>query len=214
MRHQIQVLTDRITRPYIWVFISIILLSLSITACDPGDRDFLIEMGKEWATEHKVMTEDGGINWVTAGEKVLFGTTGDPEADAALDAGLVVHTLETADNLAQEGAESGDMDKIQTAIGMRPGDWSYHEQKGALLLAQGDMDGADRAFGASIALVTDRINSGGDCTSYALNMLRHREQALLTQLNRKPTGDLDRRLQSVRAEITMLEMNNPIGMCP
>ena len=210
----IQNLTGRITRPHIWVFISIILLSLISTACDPEDRDFLIEMGKEWAIEHKVLTEEGGIDFVTAGQKVLFGTTGDPEADAALDAGLVVHTLETADNLAQKGAEEGDMEKIQAAIGMRPGDWSYHEQKGALLLGQGDQAGAEQAFAASNALVLERVNNGGDCSSYALNMLRHREQALLTQLNRNPSAELELRLQSVRFEISNLESGNALSSCP
>jgi hypothetical protein len=206
--------SKRRARRRLFLALCSLLIASSITACDPEDQEFLIDMGIEWAVQHQVLTEDGGINWKTVGTKAILGTTGDPEADAALEAGLVVKTMETADDLAQTGAQEGDLGKIESAINMRPGDWSYREQQGALLLAQGDTEAADQAFAVSTALVQDRVNNGGDCKTLALNMLRHREQALLTQLNREPTGDLERRLQSVRTEITMLETNNPNSTCP
>jgi len=213
MKIQTRYRTRRISRRHIWVVISMALLSSFVTACESGDTDFLIEMGKEWATEHKVLNEDGSPNLVAISMRAFGVSTGDPAADAALDAGIVVKKLETADDLAQAGAESGNMSQIQSAIALRPGDWSYREQEGALLLAVGDKEGSDQAFAASNLLVQERINNGGDCTGYALNMLRHREKALLTQLDRQPTGDLERRLMSVRNEITMLEMDNPLNMC-
>ncbi len=213
MRDKFQYGALRISRRTLWVIISMTLLSLSVTACDPGDAEFLIDMGMEWATEHKVLNEDGSPNMGSVLKRTFGGSTGNPQADAALDAGIVVKTLETADDIAQAGAESGDMSKIQAAIGLRPGDWSYREQEGALLLAAGDKEGADQAFAQSNQLVQERIHDYASCKNLNLNMLRHREQALLTQLNRQPTGDLERRLMSVRNEIAMLEMDNPLSMC-
>jgi hypothetical protein len=197
------------------LLVAALTLPLMLTACEESDTEFLLDLAIEFAQEKGLLNADGSPNLGTMGQYALFGTTGDPEADAALDAGFVVKNLEDADQLAQEGAEEGDMNKINAAINARPGDWSYREQQAALLMAQGDMEGAEQAMAESDQLVFDRINEGGDCTTLRLNQLRHREQALTTQMQRNPTDAalLDQAEQSrqmVRTEIEGIQAGSPI----
>lgn len=199
----------------VWLLIAALLMPLLLTACEDADTEFLLDIAVEFAQEKGLLNSDGSPNLATLGQYALFGTTGDPGADAALEAGLVVKNLEDADRLAQEGAEEGDMDKIDAAINARPGDWSYREQRAALLMAQGDSQAAEQAMAEADQLVFDQIQAGGDCATLRLNQLRHREQALTTQMQRNPTDAalLDQAEQSrqmVRIEIEAIQADSPI----
>jgi hypothetical protein len=204
---------------FLVALITAMSLALLIASCDPSDSDFILEAGKDWAREHKILNADGGVNLGAVMSRTLGVSTGDPVADTALDAGLAVKKLESADNLAQSGAETGDLKQIESAIALRPDDWSYQEQKGALLLAQGDMEEADKAFAASTILVQDHVRDYESCKFYAMNMLRHRESALLTQINRDSAespvmvDELIARLDSVRTEMHAIEVGSPLSMC-
>ena len=76
----------------------------------------------------------------------LKGTSGIPEVDAVLEAKSQLDVIDKADKLVEEGRREGDLSKVQQAMRMRPGDWRYGFQAGALLLEQGDVDGADDYF--------------------------------------------------------------------
>ena len=102
------------------------------------------------------------------------GTTGDSDLDAALIAGPVVKSVAEADALADEGMRTRDPAKLDEAIEARPGDWNYHDQKGAILGINGASDDALASFTASEQLVEARIDEGGSCRGLYQNMLRGR----------------------------------------
>lgn len=176
-------------RSRLFLILSLLIAPILLTSCDPEDVDFLAELAVEYAQGKGILNEEGDLKWRTLVTYGVAGTTGDRETDAALQAGVVVKGMESADELAQQGAEEGDPKKIQSAINIRPGDWSYREQHAALLMAQGDGNGAIAAFEASDQLINERIDAGGECEFLRLNQLRHREQAILTQMQRQPTND-------------------------
>jgi len=139
--------------------------------------------------------------------------SGDPLVDAALDDGSVVANLEEAERLAREGVESGDIAKVEAAIGARIKDWGFHEQKAGLLMAQGDSAGADRAFVDSEALVRDQISKGGDCRLLARNMFTHRINALETQLGLQPNDQLRSKAAETQSQLDALAANQSISFC-
>ena len=158
------------------LIVGLVLITSALSACTQEDIDWLFEIGEEWGRANGVIDAAGNINY---GEAVmqLFGLpSGDPFVDAALDAGSVVANLEAAEDLARQGVESGDISKVEAAIEARAKDWGFHEQKAALLMAQGDAAG--RAFADSEDLVGKQISNGGDCKLLARNMYTHRINAL------------------------------------
>ena len=72
----------------------------------------------------------------------LKGTSGISEVDAVLDAKKQLDKIDEADKLVAEGRKEGDVEKIEQAIRMRPGDWRYKYQAGAVLLEQGEVQRA------------------------------------------------------------------------
>ncbi|MEK6587540.1 MAG: hypothetical protein AABY97_01700 [Chloroflexota bacterium] len=127
---------------------------------------------------------------------------------------MVVKNLEDADRMAQQGAADGDLAKIEVAIASRPSDWSYQEQKAALLLAQGDADGAAAASARSEGLVRERVRQGGDCSTLARNLLTHRLNALATQQQRADSVDLLAMVVVTQSELGLLRDGQPISLCP
>ncbi|HEY4666526.1 MAG TPA: hypothetical protein VIH26_04410, partial [Anaerolineales bacterium] len=100
------------------------------------------------------------------------------------------------------------------AIRSRPSDWSYQEQKSALLLAQGNSDAAQAANEKSESLVRDRIQAGGDCRTLARNMYTHRQNALQIQIGRAPSADLNEQLNQTQAQLNLLSAGQPVEFCP
>lgn len=76
----------------------------------------------------------------------LRGTSGIPEVDAVLEAKSQLDKIDQADKLVAEGRKEGDITKVEKAMAMRPGDWRYGYQAGALVLEQGDVDKAKEYF--------------------------------------------------------------------
>jgi hypothetical protein len=196
----------------------LILLVPVLTACDDADVDFVVDLAFTWAEEKGLLTAEGGLNWISVayyqGQLWGKGTTGDDMLDTALQVGPTIHNFKTADEKAQAGLERGDVGLIDQAITQRPGDWSYHDKKAAVLIAQGDMDSAWSAMDESEQLVSERIENGGDCKVIRLNMLRNREQALLAQLEANPEnmGLLDA-LDQTQGEIYYLETDHAESPC-
>jgi len=76
----------------------------------------------------------------------LKGTSGIPEVDAVLEAKKELDKIDQADKLAAEGRKEGDVEKIRKAMALRPGDWRYGYQAGAVLLEQGEVAKAKDYF--------------------------------------------------------------------
>jgi len=179
----------------------LVLVTPLLSACTQEDIDWLFEIGEEWGRAKAVMQ--------------LFGLpSGDPLVDAALDAGSVVANLEDAERLAREGVESGDISKVEAAIEARAKDWGFHEQKAALLMAQGDATGADRAFADSEDLVGKQISKGGDCKLLARNMYTHRINALEIQLGLQPSDQLSSKAAETQSFLDAIAGGQSISFCP
>lgn len=184
-----------------------------LTACTKEDIGFVTALAKEWAAEKGLLDSDGKPDYVNIA-LLIADPSSDPQAAAALQAGLVVKGVEDADRLAQQGAAEGDLKKIDAAIHSRPSDWSYQEQKAALLLAQGNPAAAQTATEKSESLVRDRIRAGGNCRTLARNMFTHRLNALQTQAGRAPSAELADQINQTQAQLGQLRAGQPIAFCP
>jgi len=184
-----------------------------LTACTQDDFAFVQSLAKEWAAGKGLLDSAGKPDYFNIA-LLLADPSSDPEAAAALQAGIVVKGVEDADRLAQQGAAEGDLTKIDAAIRARPSDWSYQEQKAAVLAAQGDPSGATAAFEKSESLVQERVRQGGDCRNLARNMLTHRLDALAVQEDLHPSAELRAMFAETQAELGRLANGQPIAMCP
>jgi hypothetical protein len=232
------VLAGRRYAPRYVIALLLLFVPLVLTGCSDDQIDFIIELALDWAIEKNLITVncpppydaddcEFAINgreiarWKASQNRVLGGAMDifgvdrpDPEVAAALNAGEVVYTVEQADSLAQQGLEEENVEKVDKAISMRPEDWSYHDQRAALMLSQGDGKAAQTSLNESESLVQARIDGGGDCRRLRLNMLRHREQALSTQAQRHPeNGPLLDQLDRTRSQIQALEEGSEQSPC-
>ena len=184
-----------------------------LTACTQDDFAFVQSLAKEWAAGKGLLDSTGKPDYFNIA-LLLADPSSDPEAAAALQAGMVVKGVEDADRLAQQGAAEGDLTKIDAAIRARPSDWSYQEQKAALLLAQGDAAAAQAANEKSESLVRDRLQAGGNCRTLARNMFTHRLNALHAQAIRAPSAELIERINQTQAVLDQLIAGQPVAFCP
>jgi hypothetical protein len=212
-------MNTRCSSPRILALVLLTLVAPILAACDDADIDFVAELAVVWAEEKGVLTPEGGINWIGVGYyqgKIWKdGTTGDDLLDTALAVGPTVYNFKSADEKAQAGLEQGDVALIDQAIAQRPRDWSYHDKKAAVLIAQGDLDSALSSMDESEQLVSERIRNGGDCEVLRLNMLRNREQALLAQLEANPDNEgLLNALDETQGQIYYLETGHAESPCP
>lgn len=114
------------------------VLASMLAGCTKQDWQDLADFAKTWAREHKLLNEDGNPNYVAIGGRTVFGTsTGDEQTDAVIDGGTVVKNFEEAEKLSEEASESGDKKKVDQAIRLRPGEFRYYNQRGAMLLLPG-----------------------------------------------------------------------------
>lgn len=193
--------------------LGLLLAAPLLAGCTQEDLDWIVAEGRAWARANGLIDEQGKLDYVGIG-LWYFNPATDPGARAALDAGMVAKGIEDADQLAQQGAANGDLGLLEQAIDRRPQDWSYQEQKGALLLAQGDAAGSEAASGQATELVQERIAGGGDCRSLARNLLTHRQMALQTQLAARPNDALQTKLDETNLELSLLAEGQPTLLCP
>jgi hypothetical protein len=123
------------------VAIALLALMILLTACSAEDRQIFIDIARSWAAEHAV----------EIGSYTVFGTTGNDEVDAVLDARGVIDNINAADQLMEEGRKEGNLTKMEEAVEKRPGDYTYRVSYGAALLQQGDAAEAEAQFAAADA---------------------------------------------------------------
>lgn len=201
----------------------------ALAACEDAESEFFLQLASDWAVEKGLLSYsctgpstsdcEYNLNEVALGAYIALGRLGnalsqDRGINAALDSAEVVRQQEQADELAAAGTERADLSLIDQAIALRPNDWSYQEQRAALLIAQGDDSGAQAAFAASETLVQERIRGGARCQPLMLNMLHHRAAALEAQARRDPTGGILEQLGSVQNDILDLQEGAPSAWCP
>lgn len=203
---------------FLFLLVAFLLLPL-LSACeDTAMLEFLAEMAVEWAQQKQILNDQNQVDWIQVGayqlQRMVAGTTGDNELDAALEAGPVVYNFHQADKLSDQGLEEGNVALIDQAINLRPDDWSYYDKKAAVLFNQGNVQEAERNFEEAEWLVDDRIQNGGDCRMLKLNLYRNREQALLSQLPGNETNEaLLNALDETQSQIYYLEGNHEKSPC-
>ena len=161
-----------------------------LSACD--DWEIFFDMAEDWAVESAVLDGDGNINYANLGRKITddaFDNFFGSGTEIQLESGSVVNDVRKADDLAQQGAVSGDVVYIEEAIHLRPNDWAYTEIRSAVYLAQGDLDLWTRSQSNSRNLVRQSIENGADCTVAMRNLYQHRVKALQQQLDFYPNNE-------------------------
>ena len=105
------------------VFVLAVLLSSSavtLVACTPADRDLAWEIFWEWFGEK--------------GKSAVTGSTGNPEADAALSAAKVLEDIDKADTHMDKAEWGEDVKEAEKAVKLRPKDWTYRLRTATLML--------------------------------------------------------------------------------
>ena len=141
------------------------IMALLPSGCSPEGRELAISFLREWAVEKDIDpgTTTGKLNIAM---RVMGGSTGDEAADAAIDGGRVIKNLVDADKLMDEGRESGDIGKVDEAIEMRPGDWTYRVSKSNIFLRQGDRDSWGKEFMKALEIAEKDNNKNTEIRFY------------------------------------------------
>lgn len=121
------------------VALVLVVLMVLMTGCTAEDQQVLIDIAISWAVEHAGEIASYG----------LWGTTGNDEVDAVLGARDVISNINGADQLMEEGRKEGDLSKMEEAIELRPGDYTYRTSYAAALLQNGDAAEAEAQFAAA-----------------------------------------------------------------
>lgn len=108
------------------------LMALVISGCTDQDWKDLASFAKTWAEMHNLADKDGNPNITKIFTRATGLSTDDEQADAAIDAGLTVKNFKDVEKLSEEARESGDIKTINKAIDLRPGEFRYYNQRGAI----------------------------------------------------------------------------------
>lgn len=140
--------------------ITVLLFSmLTLTGCTRQDWMDLLDIAKIWARQHGVLDDNDQPNYWTIGTRAAGFSTGDEEADAVLDAGMTVKNFQEAEKLSEVGWKSNDIKKIDSAISMRPGEFRYNNQRGAILFFDGKFEEANKEFNNANSKVAENYNN-------------------------------------------------------
>jgi hypothetical protein len=146
-------------RKRILVLVLLLVLMPIMTSCGTGDAQLLIDLALSWAAE----------NAVSIAAYTAFGTSGNDEVDAVMDAKGVIDNINAADRLMEEGRQEGDLSKMEQAIEKRPGDYTYRVSYATALLKNGHASEAEAQFQAADEAVLDY---GGDhAQTYAIQSI-------------------------------------------
>ena len=134
------------------------MLALPLAACEKSDTDTVIDFMNDWM-KNKGILDDKGNPTVKAGLVATgWGSTGDDQVDAAVQAGYVVKGMADTDKLvADAGKDMGKNDKdaalkkMNEAVAARPNDWYYLNRRAAVEQSMGNTTAANKDLQAAIA---------------------------------------------------------------
>lgn len=157
------------SRPAMLLRILLVLVVLAgtvaLTACDDTDWELLSSWGEDWATSNGVWDGDN----VNMGNLVRLGAEQQVDAifngpDPALEAGTVAQDIQRADDLAQQAAIASQLDHpdqalraLNTAVQLRPKDFTYVQQRAATSLANGDTTGYEDDLASATRLMERQV---------------------------------------------------------
>ena len=199
------------------LLLTLIMLAPLLAACEDAELEAWVDLGLEWADANGFLNEEGldilGISAEVANETVSDWLGGDEE-DAGTDAWQVVDDINAADKLAEEARETGDVSKLDEAIALRPDDWRYQDQKGAILLAQNNEDG--NGFGIQSGLIiNEQVKAGGNCVDLILNRAIQREQMFADLVAENPDNqNLSAAYNKAQDEVNTFSLNKAEGTTP
>lgn len=160
---------------------------LPLSGCTRQDWADLRDIALMWARAHDVVDENNKPTF-SAGFRVFTGaSTGDEQADAVIDAGMVVDNFQKAENLAEDGRENRDPAKLGQAINLRPGEYRYRNRRGAIFITEGKEKEAEADFAAA-----DRV-AGKYGKAAQLKNIDSRRDSLAEEWNRQGFWTLDKR---------------------
>lgn len=136
-----------------WVIAAVALTSsLLLSGCSDSDMRDLAGFARMWAESHGLVDSNGKPDYFNIGLRAMGGSTGDEQADAVIDAGMTVKKFNDAEKLRDEGVKEKNLKKIDAAIASRPKEFRYHNDKGAILLEQGQVNEAYDEFDKADAI--------------------------------------------------------------
>jgi len=161
--------------PAHWVAIIVPLLCLVLTpvlgGCDilffmfgdleETEQEQARDTASEWQRAHdqQMTNEDGSVNVsgvATAAKRAITGSTGDPEADAALSSDSAIAHIIQADEAEQRGWQTNDSRAFDEAVKLRPNDWKYRIARGTwqiMYYASPDMDSVNKDLALAESLL-------------------------------------------------------------
>ncbi len=224
-------------RPRVLLLIAAVVAGPLLTACEDAEQEAFLNFAVQWATAQGLISlkcegggqqncsyelNEGELAAFIFGGQVLQGVAKaarlppNKELGIALDAAGVILNQEKADDLVEKGAQEGDLNLIEQAIESRPDDWSYIDNKAAVQLANGDVEGANASFEKSEKIIKSRMAGGERCDVLHRNMLNHRISALETQIQRtqgQPNAELHDRLAEAHDQLAALNSVGPGSPC-
>jgi len=218
-------------RPRVILLIAAVAAGLLLTACESAEQEAFLNYAVQWATSKGLISlqcegagqencnyelNEGALAVYIGLGRVGAAVSGDKKLGNALDAADVVLNQEKADDLVEKGAQEGDLSLIEQALESRPDDWSYIDNKAAVQLSNGDLEGANTSFERSEEIIQSRVDSGESCIKLSRNMLHHRISALETQIQRtqgQPNAELHDRLAEAHDQLAALNSGGPGSPC-
>jgi|GEM_PF-5973872 len=126
--------------------------ALLLSGCSDQDLRDLADIARMWGQSHGLLDDGGNPDYWNIGQRTLGGSTGDEQADAVVDAGVVVDNFASAEAVRDAAVKAKDVKKLDSAIAMRPKEFRYHNDKGALLYEQGKLDAAQDEWERAAAI--------------------------------------------------------------
>ena len=226
------------TKHKLILFLILTLPILFLTSClELSDADWeLLEVAFEsWAEENGLLEND---QWKpdSVVEKAIENTVGNmTNKEPFIQLGAlddVIRDIDRADELASEAMMQDDLQKMQTAIELRPKDWRLREQNSVLWESvwASNPEEDDESFHAEYPgvengtfeaddIILEQIKQSGDCVKHRRQQLEYREILLSDALNncsKKPGCDesiLSWNLASTQEILVKIYDGEPLIWC-
>ncbi len=184
-------MNNKVRRTLLILVALIVILLPFLSACGPDETEQFVYWATLWAKARGIIDESENPDYPAAMRFVAaqafgFGSTGDEEADAAIDCARLLKKIRQAEDeagCAWQALEAGKniraevLPHLDKAISLRPDDWSLRNVRAAVYLEDlENPDGVKNARGDFDK--ADALAEKSGITGEYLRMLRDRAQAL------------------------------------